>query len=364
MKMKFKYIILLLNLFTFSSNAQTIILEEIKSVNKLLVYNNDLYISHGYSSSAIWYNTISKINLLDSSGLQYVPWISNYYEYPPDIDVYEHELYYSSYQYGEIYKETNIDSMTPERSTLLNIKNQDSPLKLAFNENYLYFSTAYYDELFRVDLITNSLNPIKISSIEVHDPELFEIHKNQLYFSDENRIFKVDINSSSPKSTLIHTSENKLTSGCFNGDELYYSTKEGIFKIKNVTSEPIVTENVIIGINEPNNLVIYDDQIYFTEYYNEGGKGYNRIYKFNTATLSNVNPVFNKKVIISPNPTFDNIKITGIDKGNNYIIYDSLGKVIKRGIVYNNEIINLKNIKSGVYFIKLNNRIIKKIIKK
>ncbi len=61
------------------------------------------------------------------------------------------------------------------------------------------------------------------------------------------------------------------------------------------------------------------------------------------------------KVKIFPNPSTDFIEISGLDKTTNYKLHDILGKEIKKGIISNNEIINIQNLTNGMYFLKFGN---------
>jgi hypothetical protein len=55
---------------------------------------------------------------------------------------------------------------------------------------------------------------------------------------------------------------------------------------------------------------------------------------------------------IYPNPTSDFIKISGLNNIENYTIYNVLGVEIKKGIVSNNEKIDIKNLTNGLYFLQ------------
>lgn len=64
-----------------------------------------------------------------------------------------------------------------------------------------------------------------------------------------------------------------------------------------------------------------------------------------------------------PNPSRDIIKITGITKTINFEIYNLVGFLILDGTVANNEILDIRNLPSGLYFIKFNNEKTLKFIK-
>lgn len=65
------------------------------------------------------------------------------------------------------------------------------------------------------------------------------------------------------------------------------------------------------------------------------------------------------KVKIFPNPSFDFIQISGLKKTENYQLYTISGKEINKGTISNDEKIDIQNLRSGFYFLKLNNDTIK-----
>jgi hypothetical protein len=97
---------------------------------------------------------------------------------------------------------------------------------------------------------------------------------------------------------------------------------------------------------------------------NDGGEG-GFSYRRSTNTVTNLNEKVNqKKITFFPNPTVDFIRTTGIKNTVNYEIYDLIGSKITGGVVSNNEKIDVKNYKNGVYFIKLKTGQIIRFVKK
>lgn len=71
------------------------------------------------------------------------------------------------------------------------------------------------------------------------------------------------------------------------------------------------------------------------------------------ATLSiDDNHNANSKVSLFPNPTRDYIKISGLTKKENYRIFDTLGKEVKNGLIYENQSIDINILTTGLYFLK------------
>jgi hypothetical protein len=73
------------------------------------------------------------------------------------------------------------------------------------------------------------------------------------------------------------------------------------------------------------------------------------------STLSIHNNVFNSNISLFPNPSIQFIQISGLTENNKYTIYDILGTKIKKGVVSNNEQIDIRNFTNGLYFLKFKN---------
>lgn len=71
----------------------------------------------------------------------------------------------------------------------------------------------------------------------------------------------------------------------------------------------------------------------------------------------------NETIVVYPNPFTNSITINGIETQSETVLYNTLGEVIRKWIITEtNNSINTENLRSGVYFIKINS-ILKKIIK-
>jgi hypothetical protein len=64
-----------------------------------------------------------------------------------------------------------------------------------------------------------------------------------------------------------------------------------------------------------------------------------------------------------PNPTSEYINIDGLTTAQSYIISNVLGENVQSGEISPNENINVKTLKSGVYFVKLANGVTLKFLK-
>ncbi len=101
----------------------------------------------------------------------------------------------------------------------------------------------------------------------------------------------------------------------------------------------------------------------WTEWNAASGKYFPVIKKYTSSTLS-TNDITNNKIKIYPNPAVDFIKIVGITtEEESYTIYNILGKDIISGTLENNQNIPIKNLKTGLYFLKFHNGNVFKFIK-
>jgi hypothetical protein len=102
----------------------------------------------------------------------------------------------------------------------------------------------------------------------------------------------------------------------------------------------------------------------WTEWNITSGKYFPVIKKYTSSAL-NTNDITNNKIKIYPNPVVDYIKIAGITtEEESYTIYNILGKDIISGTLENNQNIPIKNLKTGLYFLKFHNGNVFKFIKK
>jgi len=75
-------------------------------------------------------------------------------------------------------------------------------------------------------------------------------------------------------------------------------------------------------------------------------------------------PTTSQNIVISPNPSTDFIKISGLYNEQYFVIYDMIGQEIISGWIKNNETIDIQEFKAGLYMLKLSNRTILKFIKR
>jgi len=87
-------------------------------------------------------------------------------------------------------------------------------------------------------------------------------------------------------------------------------------------------------------------------------------YTIDFSTLSVENPnINNKHITIHPNPSSDFITVSNLNKEENFVIYNTLGAIIKKGRIANKEKLNIQNLNNGIYLLKLENGTTFKFIK-
>lgn len=64
---------------------------------------------------------------------------------------------------------------------------------------------------------------------------------------------------------------------------------------------------------------------------------------------------FYKNIVLYPNPSTEFIQILGLVKTENYKLFNVLGEQISKGEISKDEKIDIKNLKTGTYLIKIEN---------
>jgi hypothetical protein len=85
-------------------------------------------------------------------------------------------------------------------------------------------------------------------------------------------------------------------------------------------------------------------------------------YSIGTLSIEDINA--KTKINLFPNPSKEFIQITGLNKIENYRIYNIIGTEIKNGVISDNEKIEIINFSNGIYFMKFDNGSTLKFIKK
>lgn len=332
-----------LTLFLFCVNAiaqTTDVITNITNPTTLTLVNNDLYFG-------LWTGDLNKIDITDTSpSPQPIASSAGIYR----SFLYNNILYYSEHIDDKISK---IDITQTNPSPVDVITNVDYVRGIAIKNNILYFSEFSSNQVCKIDL-TNT-NPTKtIISNQFVEPTGLTVINNDLYVAEwgGNKISKIDITQTNPSPVDVVTNLNNPTEVIGNGNNLIVSefSANRVLTIDISDINAPVVSDLITNLNNPTGLFLNDTDLYISVFSD------NKIVKFSSAALSiGENSSVPQKITIFPNPSLDFIQIIGLKVKENYIIYNNLGKEIQKGIISNQESIDIHNFTNGLYFLKFEN---------
>jgi len=340
--------------FCYNTNAQTT--DVVSGIQP-----TDLVINGDYLYFRSDYNTISKIDVTDEESeiIEVSTGLDNVW----GLALNANELYISSLDLGKIVK---ID-ITETSPTIIDIATGlNGPQDIETQGNYLYY--AEYNtfgngngngKISKID-ITETSSMVEVVIDGLITPYSILINNNDLYFGHNvgDKLSKLDITESTPNVEDILTITDAFFGLALNGDDLYFSNFSGnkISKINITESTPTVTD-VVTGLNGPAGLAIYGDYLYIGEI------GANKISKFNLTTLSTKENTLEQNVNLFPNPSNNFIQLQGLQESIAYKIYSSIGQLINKGVISNEERIGIQKLSNGLYFLKLDNMSALKFVK-
>lgn len=237
------------------------------------------------------------------------------------------------------------------------------PTGLIIIGNYLYIAQDNgTGKISKIDITATGTTATDVIASGLGRPYGLAVYGNDLYIAEfsGNKVSKFDITATNPTMTDVVTGLNSPEGLVLNGNDLYIAELDGnkISKIDITATNPTATD-VIAGLNGPSGLIFNGDDLYISEFTG------NKISKYIDLTLSmdkyaleNMNALK-----VYPNPTTNSIKITNLNKVENYAIYNVLGMEINRGAIASGEKINVQNFTNGIYFLKFDNGTISKFIK-
>lgn len=326
---------------------------------KIAINGNDLFIAQE--------NKISKIDL-NSSNPSLVDFITN--TNPLDLRVANGYMYVSESNVNpfsdKIYKVVIANPSTTATDLIIN-----SSLKgIAINNNVLYATDfSFPNQIFKVD-VTTIMSPTFIELTTIFNNSLILdtynmfIHNNFLYLAQTDPdlisigVSKIDLAAAPTTApTTIYSGLNSIPrSFAIKDNYMYIALADNISRIDITEPSPIPTI-VTTQVNNPQGLAIKDCNLYISE------RNSNKITKLDLCALSsnNINP--NESISLYPNPSKNEIKISGLKEAKNYKIINILGIVVNEGIMSENENINIQNLSNGIYFLKFQNTNAIKFIK-
>lgn len=356
--MKIKLIILLYFLSTFSF-AQEIVTTGLFTPNSLVRVEDDLYI---FETAG---NQISKYDLnnigLSSEAQTFKSDLTN-----PKAGVFKDSILYFA-QLDRISKiDLKIDPPVVE-DVLLNV---NGSFALAIDSTSIYFSENL--SIYKFDI--NDPNQI-ISQVTSTEDSLFIIkdliiHDSFLYIAviEDNKLYRLNINDPNKELEILDTNLPNIQKLDIYDDFLYSANSGGSgFVLKwDLNLQPF--DRIIVAENLTNAfaLLAEDDGLYvvkvntFTE-----PDTIVRIANCLTSTLQEINQstLFN----IYPNPSYSSLNIEGSENINSIELFSPDGKLVLNRIhsLSSNRVeIPINDLPSGLYFVRINQTIVRKIVKR
>jgi hypothetical protein len=347
--MKFSKHILILFIFIVNNliSQTTDVVTGITLPTAITIVGNDMY----YGSFLF---DLEKINLNTPNNSQVVSSSDGIYR----SLLHGNDLYFTEFYSDKISK---ID-ITASNPTTVNISSEaqgSRPAGLVIKNNILYYSLLSSNKICKIDLNASTLVSVDVVTTNLNGPTGIAIIGNYLYIAEinGNKISKIDLTSNNPVPTDVVTGLINPTEIIVYGNDLLVSEKgaDKIIKIDVSGSTP-VTSTIVSNVSEPTGLFIKGTDLYISEY------GNNKIVKFSLSTSTSglfESKITNNEIKLFPNPSSDFITITGVENKTDYIICNSIGAEISRGSITNNNKIDIKSLIDGVYFIKLNNHMVR-----
>jgi hypothetical protein len=150
--------------------------------------------------------------------------------------------------------------------------------------------------------------------------------------------------------------------------EWAYGTTSNLSNLTFDTFNKTHGSNPRSAINRDMVLHLITDDIYidikFTSFSGGGTGGGFAYERSSNQTLNTSRFLQDKEVRLSPNPSSNFINVYGLPDNNNYTIYNTLGSKISIGTIFNEEQIDIRNFKNGLYFLKFDNGNTIKFVKK
>lgn len=235
---------------------------------------------------------------------------------------------------------------------------------LCFSGNDLYISFFSAGKIAKID--TTQANPVLTNVITgISSPIAMIMVGNYLYFGSTvgtsipaQGISKIDITQANPVMTTILTGVYDPKAFIINGNTLLFSElgANGVFKIDITQTNPVKTQIVEIPLG-PFGIAIRNNILYVCELFAQ------RILKLDTPLSTNDINLINTKIKVFPNPTQEEINITGTLSSEHFTIYNLMGQEVIKGTMINNKIA-VNNLINGIYYLKIGNTETVRFIKK
>ncbi len=343
--MKKHYFIYLISFFFLQTiNAQgTDYLTGLSWPIHFLQNGNDLYIAE---------NTANKIIKVDITAANPTPvTVADGLSGPMRMTLNGNTMYVSSWG-GNIFK-FDITASLPTTATNV-VTGLTNLVGAVLIGNELYVTELNANKIFKIDITANNPTPVDVITTGLDKPAGMVRKGNFLYvssFSGTN-IYRIDHTISKPTAEVFISSTDLVgpTGLTIFGNDIYIADFNGgkYYKSDITAPTPSITP-VLSGIGRPNATHFYNNKMYFID--SSAGK----VKVIDLATLSTNDNSDLEILKLHPNPSLNAISLKNLDKPENYQLFNSIGKMIREGIINPNEKIDTSNLTSGMYILLLKN---------
>lgn len=340
------YLLLMLLLSIISAQAQFIEVVADVNANRLTLLGNNLFYSSniGVYKIDLTQNPVVPVQVAnrDATGLA----VSG------DI------LYFSEFNAGKISK---IDLSNPSGPIETVIEGLDTPNGLLLDGNMMYFSDNNSNIVARFDVTaTNPEYEIVAQSDLNFTPVGLAKKGNILYMSQalSNRVSSVDVTSGNIVPINVVTNLGRPLGIKLDDNNLIISEYESNkISIKDLADPSPLATDLVLDVNVPRDIEIYGSTLFIIE------SGNNRIIK--VENLLGQDEYFSQeKLALYPNPTSDYVFLLNLKAPLPYSIFNILGEKVIQGTIEANEFIDVRNLKTGSYFLQLLNEEPMRFLKK
>jgi hypothetical protein len=288
------------------------------------------------------------------------------------IDETTENVFLSDIENEVLLKSPIVDGSTSSFSQLGTL--EVGVLGLDFYEGRLYFSTAA-PQIISLDcanpdnslaLVFDSPDPFPIFNIEIVGDFLYYSTQSSFDAPIDWQIFRLDLTQTVPVPELVTTTQDRIWSFAAIDDFLYLGSDQGErvtrINLNNSfpTNDEVVLDPLPLEPSEELFSIAHDGQfLYYST--NEG------VFRLADDVLS-IPDVVGDSFLIYPNPASNVLNIERSFQGQftseNYAIIDASGREIVKGNLSNEKnIINVSSLQKGLYFVKIQSDLSKKSYK-
>jgi hypothetical protein len=251
-----------------------------------------------------------------------------------------------------------------------------APRGILYHNGLVYVSDVTSNKIyvFNPGTTVTSLEVFSDLSVAGAGPVGMAVNNNTMYVAgrDSNIIYRInDVDTFDGSATLSANDYIDFTSDLgiwagpeflyLDGNTLYISGRDigNVGSVDVTSSTPLSTISLLTSATVPEQIIPYNNNLYIAES--------SKITYFDLSVLSvndNNGAISNPLSFkVYPNPTKDDINISGFEGEKSFKIYNLLGRLVMNGVASKSKKINISSLDSGMYLLKFDTGNVLKIIK-